>query len=75
MSRADIGGATADPALAAAVEQLISDLSRLRARIDALGLPANDACHELSTHLALASMAALRLRLRSCEDDLLIEDR
>jgi hypothetical protein len=74
MPRADVAD-TADPALASAVEQLISDLSRLRARIDSLGLPASDARHELSTHLALASMAALRLRMRPSEDDLLIEDR
>lgn len=74
MSQAKPGrGLDEEAALAASIEEVISDLSRLRARIDALGLPANDARTELSTHLTLASMAALRLRFAQGEDDVVAE--
>jgi hypothetical protein len=74
MSQPKFGsGVGNDAALAAAVEEVISDLSRLRARIDSLGLPLSEARTELSTHLTLASMAALRLRFSQGEDDVVAE--
>lgn len=66
-------GKESDAAIAASIEEVISDLSRLRARIDSLDLPSTDAKSDLSTHLTLASMAALRLRFSQGEDDLIIE--
>lgn len=65
----------ADPAVAAAIEELISDLSRLRARVDELRLPDREARQDLINHLMLASMAAMRLRFRGGDDDLIVEDR
>jgi hypothetical protein len=62
-----------DAELAAAIEDVISELSRLRSRIDELPLPANKARDELATHLTLASMAALRLRFSHDEDDVVAE--
>jgi hypothetical protein len=63
-----------DPAVASAIDEIVAELSRLRSRIDALGLPASDAHAELTTHLTLASMAALRLRFNRGEDDIFAED-
>ncbi|MBS0384889.1 MAG: hypothetical protein JSS00_06025, partial [Proteobacteria bacterium] len=43
-------------------ERIIEDLSRLRERVDALDLEPTPVQYELTNHLTLASVAALRLR-------------
>lgn len=55
-----------------ALERVVADLSRLRAEVEALDVPANDASRALLEHLGLASLAALRLRFGAGEDDDLI---
>jgi hypothetical protein len=52
----------AEARLHAELERIIEDLSRLRERLDALDLEWTPIQHELTNHLTLASVAALRLR-------------
>lgn len=59
---------------AAAIEEVILELSRIRLRVEALGLPPSQALQDLSAHLLLASMAALRMRFPPGEDDIVAED-
>jgi hypothetical protein len=66
--------ASRDAALATRLEELILDLSRIRLRVETLGLSPSPALQDLSAHLTLASMAALRLRFRPGEDDIVVED-
>jgi hypothetical protein len=56
-----------------ALGDIISTLSRLRASVDAANLPDGEARQDLVTHLALASIAAHRFRLK-CDDDIIIVD-
>lgn len=59
---------------AAAIEEVILDLSRIRLRVEGLGLPPSQALQDLSAHLLLASMAALRMRFPPAEDEIIVED-
>lgn len=56
-----------------ALEGIVADISRLRSLADAMDLP-NDAKAKLLDHLSLASTAALRLRFKSGEDDIIAID-
>ena len=62
-----------EPDYAAALADIIDTLSRLRGLVDAAGLPDGDARRNLTTHLALASIAAHELRLGP-GDDLIVLD-
>jgi hypothetical protein len=48
--------------LNAELERIIEDLSRLRDRVEALDIEQTQVRHDLTNHLTLASVAALRLR-------------
>jgi hypothetical protein len=60
--------------LDAALERVVSDISQIRSRLEALDLPEGEAKQKLLDHLGLATSAALRLRFKSGEDDLIVLD-
>lgn len=60
--------------LDSALERIVSDISQIRSRLERLELPEGDAKQKLLDHLGLASSAALRLRFKSGEDDIIVLD-
>ncbi|HRK63508.1 MAG TPA: hypothetical protein PLN53_03890 [Terricaulis sp.] len=60
--------------LDSALERIVADISQIRSRLEGLDLPEGDAKQKLLDHLGCASSAALRLRFKSGEDDLIVLD-
>ena len=64
-----------DPNVARALDEIVEQISKLRSKVEGLNLAPSDAQRQVTTHLMLASCAAILLRFGPEADDLVLIEK